>query len=286
MSQPRTVIVWKLLTYTALVVVAAVMLIPFAYLVCASFKNKQDAFDFMFLPQGDGFLGVAWNRLTLQNIRTLFTELTFTRNLFNSALLASVTSVLATLFSAMGGYALAKLQFQGREFYTKFVLTTLVVPSVLLLAPTYQLLYWLGLLDTFSGLILPAMAPAFGIYLFRQTMISSVPDEVLAAARIDGCSEIRIFFSIALPLVKPMIGAFVLISFLGMWNNYIGPQVVLQSAEKFPLSVAVAQLKGVYNQDYGMMMAGTLVSVAPVVCLFLLLQKDFISGLTSGAVKG
>ncbi len=286
MSQPPTVFIWKLLTYTALVVVAAVMLIPFAYLVCASFKNKQDAFDFMFLPQGDGLFGVAWDRLTLQNIRTLFTELTFTRNLFNSALLASVTSVLATLFSAMGGYALAKLQFQGREFYTKFVLTTLVVPSVLLLAPTYQLLYWLGLLDTFSGLILPAMAPAFGIYLFRQTMISSVPDEVLAAARIDGCSEIRIFFSIALPLVKPMIGAFVLISFLGMWNNYIGPQVVLQSAEKFPLSVAVAQLKGVYNQDYGMMMAGTLVSVAPVVCLFLLLQKDFISGLTSGAVKG
>ncbi len=286
MSRNSTTFVWKLLTYSLLAVVTLVMLIPFVYLVCATFKNKQDAFDYLFLPLGQGFLGVAWDRLTLQNVRQLFTELDFTRNLFNSALLASVTAVLATLFSAMGGYALAKLQFRGREFYTKFVLTTLVVPSVLLLAPTYQLLYWFGLLDTYAGLILPAMAPAFGIYLFRQTMLSSVPDELLAAARIDGCGELRIFFSIVLPLVKPMIGAFVLITFLGMWNNFIGPQVVLQSPEKFPLSVAVAQLKGVYNQEYGMMMAGTLVSVAPVLCLFLLLQKDFIAGLTSGAVKG
>ena len=286
MSRTAINTIWKPLTYLALGVIAVVMLIPFAYLVCASFKNNQDAFDYLFLPGGDGFLGIAWDRLTLQNLRKLFVELDFVRNIFNSTLLASVTAVLATLFSAMGGYALAKLPFPGREYFTSFVLSTLVMPMVLLLAPTYQLLYWFGLLDTYSGLILPAMAPAFGIYLFRQAMISSVPDEILAAARIDGCGEVRIFFTMVLPLVRPMIGAFLLITFLGTWNNFIGPQVVLQSPEKFPLSVAVAQLKGVYSQDYGMMMAGTLVSVAPVLCLFLLLQKDFIAGLTSGAVKG
>ena len=286
MLRPIAHVIWKPLTYLALGVIAVIMLIPFAYLVCATFKNNQDAFDFLFLPGGDGFLGVAWDRLTLGNLRKLFVELDFLRNIFNSTLLASVTAVLATLFSAMGGYALAKLPFPGREYFTSFVLSTLVMPVVLLLAPTYQLLYWFGLLDTYSGLILPAMAPAFGIYLFRQAMISSVPDEILAAARIDGCGELRIFFTMVLPLVRPMIGAFLLITFLGTWNNFIGPQVVLQSPEKFPLSVAVAQLKGVYNQEYGMMMAGTLVSVAPVLCLFLLLQKDFIAGLTSGAVKG
>ncbi len=285
-SQATTRMVWKPFTYLALIVIAVIMLIPFAYLICSTFKNNQDAFDYVFLPRGDGFLGVAWNRLTLENLRKLFVELDFVRNIFNSTLLASVTAVLATLFSAMGGYALAKLPFRGREYFTSFVLSTLVMPMVLLLAPTYQLLYWFGLLDTYSGLILPAMAPAFGIYLFRQAMISSVPDEILAAARIDGCGEVRIFFTMVLPLVRPMIGAFLLITFLGTWNNFIGPQVVLQSPEKFPLSVAVAQLKGVYNQEYGMMMAGTLVSVAPVLCLFLLLQKDFIAGLTSGAVKG
>jgi len=113
-----------------------------------------------------------------------------------------------------------------------------------------------------------------------------VPNEVLDAARIDGAGEFRVFFGMVIPLVRPMLGAFLLITFLGTWNNFISPQVVLQSSEKFPLSVAIAQLKGVYSQDYALQMAGTLVSIAPVLCLFLLLQKEFISGLISGAVKG
>ena len=110
--------------------------------------------------------------------------------------------------------------------------------------------------------------------------------ELIEAARIDGSGEMRIFFTVVLPLVRPMVGAFLLITFLGTWNNYISPQVILQSPERFPLSVAIAQLKGVYSQDYGMLMAGTLVSVLPVLVLFLLLQREFIAGLTSGAVKG
>ena len=128
--------------------------------------------------------------------------------------------------------------------------------------------------------------PAFGVYLFRQAMISSLPNEIMEAARIDGCGEIRIFFTMALPLVRPMIGAFLLVTYLGTWNNFVWPQVVLQTAEMQPLSVAIAQLKGVYSQDYGLLLAGTLVCVAPVLALFLMLQKEFIAGLTSGAVKG
>ena len=161
-----------------------------------------------------------------------------------------------------------------------------MVPGVLLLAPTYQLLYWLGLLDSNLGLILPLAAPAFGVYLFRQAMISSVPDEMLEAARIDGCGELRMFATMILPLVRPMIGAFLMITYLATWNNFIWPQVVLQSPEKLPLAVAIAQLKSVYAQDYGMLMAGTLLSIGPVLILFLLLQREFITGLTSGAVKG
>jgi ABC-type glycerol-3-phosphate transport system permease component len=165
------------------------------------------------------------------------------------------------------------------------VLGLVIVPPTLLLAPGYQLLFRLNMLDSFWGLIIPAAAPAFGVYLFRQAARSSVPSELLEAARIDGCGELRIFALIAVPLLRPMISAFMLITFLGVWNNFINPQIVLQSAAKFPLSVAVAQLKGVYYQDYGLQIAGTLLSVAPVLGLFLLLQKDFVSGLTSGAVK-
>jgi ABC-type glycerol-3-phosphate transport system permease component len=264
---------------------ALITLFPFCYLLCASLKISADMFSSFFLPPGDGWAGVAWDRLTLANFQKLLRELDFGRNLLNSVFLASVTSVLATLSCALGGYALAKFRFPGREFMTTFVLATLVLPGVLLLAPTYQLLYWLGLLDSYAGLILPGLAPAFGIYLFRQAVITSVPDPILESARIDGCGEWRIFFAIVMPLIRPMLGAFLLITFLATWNNFVGPQIVLQSPEKFPLSVAIAQLRGVYQQDYGMLMAGTLVSVAPVMLLFLLLQQEFISGLTSGAVK-
>ena len=128
--------------------------------------------------------------------------------------------------------------------------------------------------------------PAFGVFLFRQAMINAVPATLLESARIDGAGEIRIFFTIVVPLVRPMIGAYLIIVFLGAWNNFIGPQIVLQDAASFPLSVAINQLRGLYGTDYGLVMAGTLVSIAPVLALFLLLQKEFISGLTSGAVKG
>ena len=272
--------------YLPLIACTTIVLIPFAYLVCASVKANADFFSSLFLPAGDGPLGVAWERLTTLHYRRLFGQMGFGRHIVNSLLLASVTSVLATLSSAMGGYALAKFQFRGRGWLTAIVLGVLIIPNALLLAPSYQLLFRLGLLDTFTGLILPAIAPAFGVYLFRQAMLGGVPQELLEAARIDGCGETRLFFTMALPLVRPMTGAFLLITYLGTWNNFIWPQVVVQSPDKLPLSVAIAHLRGVYFTDYGMLMAGTLVSIAPVLLLFLLLQREFIAGLTSGAVKG
>lgn len=276
----------RILTYALLLISAAVALIPFVFLVCAAFKTTPDVYAHHFLPSGDGLFGIAWDRLTFNNVTRLFTDNDLSQSIVNSVLLASVTSVFAVLVSSMGGYALAKFKFRGRELLTNLVLGMLVAPVVLFLAPTYQLLYWFGLLDTYTGMILPAIAPAFGIFLFRQAVISSVPDEILDASRIDGCGEIRIFVSIVLPLLRPMIGAFLLIVFLGTWNNFVWPQVVLQSPDKFPLAVAIAQLRGVYAQDYALVLAGTLISIAPVIVLFLLLQKDFIAGLTSGAVKG
>ena len=191
-----------------LVLGAIAMLVPLFYLVCSAFKTNEDVFSSTFLPPGEGLFGVAWNRLTVDNFVRLFRQLDFARHILNSTFLASVTSVLATLCSAMGGYALSKFRFRGREFLTNFILAALVIPAALLIAPTYQLLYWMGLIDSHAGLILPGIAPAFGVYLFRQAMINSVPSEILDSARIDGCGEIRIFFKIVLPLVRPMIGAF------------------------------------------------------------------------------
>lgn len=272
--------------YVALVVAAAFTLVPFAWLVCAAFKTNSDVFAWHFLPLGDGFLGVAWERLTVENFVRLFRDLGIGRATANSIFLASASSLLATFFCAMAGYALAKFRFPGRDWVLSLVLAALVIPGSLLLAPGYKLLFDLGLLNSYAGLIVPGLTPAFGVFLFRQSMINAVPATLLESARIDGAGEFRIFFTIVLPLVRPMIGAYLMITFLGMWNNFIGPQIVLQDPTRFPLSVAINQLRGLYGTDYGLIMSGTLVSIAPVLMLFLLLQKEFIAGLTSGAVKG
>jgi multiple sugar transport system permease protein len=272
--------------YTVLLFFAALTLLPFGWMLTSSLKNQNDFFTSFFLPRGEGFLGIAWDRLTLTNFRRLFTEFPIARAMLNSFFLASVTSSLATLACSMGGYGLAKFSFRGRRTLTWIVLGALIIPASLLIAPSYRLLWQLGLLNSYAGLILPALAPAFGVFLFRQAMLNTVPKELLEAARIDGAGEIRIFFTIVIPLVRPMIGAFLMITFLGAWNNFIGPQIVLQQPEIFPLSVTINNLRGIYATDYALIMSGTLLSIAPVMCLFLLLQREFISGLTSGAVKG
>jgi len=275
-----------LVIYVALGFFALLTLIPFLWMICAAVKSKEDFFTSQFLPRGDGFLGVAWDHLNLHQFRRLFTELPVPRALLNSIFLASVGSILATLFSAMGGYGLSKFRFRGGKTLSSIILGTVVLPGALLLGPRFETLFHLGLVDSYLGIFLPAMAPAFGLYLFRQAMINSVPADILESARIDGCGEFRIFFQIVLPIVRPMISAYLIISFIAIWNDYITPQIMLQTPERQPLSVAIFSLKGLYADDYSLIMAGTLVSIAPVMLLFFLLQREFISGLTSGAVKG
>lgn len=279
--------------YAALTAFAIVTLVPFFYLVCSALKGPDSFFTSPFLPvrPGGAWYEIDWGALTLENFRRLWFEAKignapFIRAVVNSFFYASVSAIAATLGSASSGYALAMLRFKGRWILTHVVLGALVIPGTLLLAPGYVVLHRLGLLNSYAGLILPAVAPAFGVYLFRQAFLSSLPRELLEAAAIDGSGDLRTFFQIALPTVRPMVGAYLLITYLGAWNNFIGPQIILQTPEKYPLAVAVAQLRGTYYVDYGMIMAGTLVAVAPVLVLFLLLQRDFIAGLTSGSVKG
>jgi len=285
MTTQRRAAISSLFIHAILASTAILILAPLAWLFVSSLKTNEDFFSWIFVPLTDSG-GIAWNRLTPRHFIRLFGELGFGRAMLNSVFLSSATALIATLCCAMGGFALARYEFRGKRLITVLVLSVLIVPATLLLAPTYQTLYRLSLLDSFAAMILPAAAPAFGIFLFRQASLSSVPVQLMEAARIDGASELRMFFSIALPLLRPMVGTFLLITFLGTWNNFLMPQVVLQQPEKFPLATAISQLRGVYYQDYGLLMAGTLVSVIPVLALFLMLQREFISGLTAGAVKG
>lgn len=279
---PRERVNWAAMTILA--IATALTLVPFAWLLCASMKSSTDFFSSMFIPRTEGKLDIF--KLNLDHYRTLFVTLNLGRALLNSICIASVGGVLATLISAMAGVALACYEFKGKRLATSLIFSSVLIPAPLLIAPGYVLLHQLHLLDTLAGLILPMLASAFGVYLFRQAARVTLHPEMIEAARLDGCSEWRMFWALGIPLLRPMIGAFMMVTFLGAWNNFIQPQVVLQSPEQFPLAVAVTQLKGQFYQDYGLQMAGTVVSIVPVLLLLSLLRKEFVVGLTAGAVKG
>ena len=187
--------------------------------------------------------------------------------------------------SAMCGFALAKYEFRGKKAIMLLMLATLMIPGQVIIAPLYELVYRLGMVDSYLGLIIPGAVSVFGIFLFRQAILQ-VPDELLHAARIDGCSEFRIYWDVVMPITRPMVGAFCLISFMGSWNNFLWPQVLLHHSDRFTLPIGMNQMVGIYTQEYGALMAGTLLSVLPVILLFLALQREFVAGLTAGAVKG
>jgi ABC-type glycerol-3-phosphate transport system permease component len=207
--------------------------------------------------------------------------------MFNSLFLSSLQTVLVVATSSLGGFALAKYRFAGRRLVMLLMLATLPLRGVVLLSPGWELMYGLGWLDTYAAVVVPGSVSVFGMFLFMQAM-KSVPDELLAAGRVDGCSELRLWWEVALPIARPMTGAYTLLSFLAAWNSYLWPQIVLHDEDKYTLPIGLASLVGLreYETDYGVLMAGTLLAVLPVMVLFFALQRDFVAGLASGAVKG
>ena len=189
--------------------------------------------------------------------------------------------------SSLGGFALAKYRFAGRKLLMFLMLVTMTVPGQVLLPSSYELMRGLGWLNTYWAILVPGSVSVFGMFLFMQAM-KTVPDELLQCGRLDGCSEIRLWWEVALPIVRPMIGAFTLLTFMGAWNSFLWPQIILQDVNRYTLPVGLSGLIGLPTDDtpYGLLMAGTLLSVVPVGVLFFILQKDFVSGLASGAVKG
>jgi multiple sugar transport system permease protein len=275
---------WVVLVFGSILVLA-----PFLWLVSAIFKDKTVLNEYLFFPPPE-----AWSNKTMNlgSFRTLFEGkpsvhgmVYFWQYILNSVVFASVGTVTQLFFSSMAGYALAKYHFRGRLPLTLFVLGSMMIPSVLLLAPIYKLVVDLGLVDSLPGVLLPWLISAQGIFLFRQACVS-VPNEMIDAARIDGAGEWRIYFRLVMPLVRPMTAAFCLISFLAHWNNFLSPSIILQSQDKLTLPIALNLMLSQYNNDYGVFLAGTALAMIPPAVLFLALQREFISGLTSGAVKG
>ncbi|MCS7034217.1 MAG: carbohydrate ABC transporter permease, partial [Phycisphaerae bacterium] len=250
---------------------ATVSILPFVWVVCASVKTGDDLFNHTFLPPG-GF-----DRLTVENFVRICRERPLISWVVNSTFLASTHTVIVVLLSSLGGFALAKYDFPGKRPLMLLMLATMLLPGQVILPSLYEQVDRLGWVNNYAGILVPGAVSVFGMFLFRQAM-RGVPDELIAAARVDGCSELRVWWDVALPCVRPMVGAYTLMAFLGTWNSFLWPQLVLKDESKYTLPIGLSTLTSLqeYQADYGVIMAGTVISIAPVMVVFLLLQRELI----------
>ncbi|MDE0481781.1 MAG: ABC transporter permease subunit [Candidatus Poribacteria bacterium] len=233
--------------------------------------------------QRPAYLSIVWNKLT-SNYRNLWQTVPYNRYFINSVFIATASTLLTLFFCSLGGYAFAKYQFRGKTILFGILLASMMVPFQVLLVPLFGLMYDIGWLNSYKAIIIPFSVGAFGVFLMRQFIVT-IPSELLDAARIDGCSEFGIYYRIVLPIIKPALGALTIYSFLSSWNGYLWPLIVLRDEAKYTLPIGLANLIGIYRQDYGMLMAGTLLSLLPIVILFLAMQREFVQGITLGSVK-
>lgn len=263
--------------HAVLVVAAALTMLPLFWMVSASFMPAGEA---TAVP-----LRLWPSTPTLEHYRALFARLDLGRHLAISAGLAAATTVVALACNTLAGYAFAKLPFAGRDRLFRLLLGALVVPGQVAMLPLFLELRALGWIDTWVGVMIPGLASVFGIFLVRQ-YAAGLPDGVLDAARVDGAGELRVFTRIALPLCAPILVTLGLVTFMGSWNDFLWPLIVLADDRRYTLPVALANLVGEHVQDTELVMAGAVVTVVPVVLLFLVLQRWYVAGITSGGVKG
>lgn len=222
---------------------------------------------------------------TLAHYEALFTRLPLARAALNSAIVATSATLVSLLFNALAGYAFAKLRFAGRDRLFRVLLAALVVPGQVGMLPLFLMLKEMGLVNSYLGVIVPGLASVFGIFLIRQYCLS-IPDSLLDAARVDGAGELRIFWSIVLPLCRPILVTLAVFTFMGTWNDFLWPLIVLTDDDLHTLPVALAGLLGEHAQDVELMMAGSVLTVVPVVVLFALFQRQYIQGIVAGSVRG
>lgn len=251
---------------------------PFVWMLLASFKSEGEvrAVPPTWWPQD----------ATLDNYRQLFDRLDFPLYFTNSALVAVTVTAGNLVICSATAYALAKLQFPGRRWLFGIVVGNVMVPVMVTFVPTFVLISRLGMVNTYAGLILPSIAMAVNVFLIRQFMLS-IPDELLESARMDGASELRIFWQIVLPLCRPVLATVGILTFLGSWNNFLWPLVVATTEEKYTLPVALALYSVGQNQThYGLLLAGSVVVVTPILIIFFVLQRHFVRGIATSGLKG
>ena len=265
-------------TYLLLSAIALLMLFPLLWLIGTSFKSPTEDI-FTFPPQ------LFPTQPTLGNFFTVWETYPFGRYLINSSIVAIATVFLNLIFCSLAAYPLARLSFKGREVIFSLILATIMIPFQIVMIPLYILTVNLGLRNTYLGIILPNLASAFGIFLLRQAL-QAVPLELEEAARIDGCSELGIWWNIMLPAIRPALFTLAIFVFIGSWSDFIWPLIVLDNPDYYTLPLAVANLADSFSLDWRLVAAGSVISIAPILILFLFIQRYIIPTDVGSGVKG
>lgn len=265
------------LTYAVLVLAVVITLMPFIWMLLGSFKTQGEI-----LRDPSGFLPA---EPTMGNYAAWFRDLGIGKFFVNSLIVAVFTVLGNLLFCSMVGYALAKLDFPGKRFLFILVMVTLMVPGVVTFVPLFVMVSKLGLVNTYPALFLPFLASPLGVFLMRQ-FIKGIPDSLIEAARIDGAGEIRIFTRVVMPLCGPPLATLSIITFLGSWNNFLWPLVAAQSEDRYTLPVALSLFSTGQNAtDYGLLLAGSVLVITPIVALFIAMQRFFIQSIAATGIK-
>jgi len=268
----------RIALYACAVVVGCVALFPIYWLVISSLKKPAEL----------GQIPPTWwpHGVTGEAYRTVFEIVPFAQSFLNSVIITAVCSASVLVTSIMSAFVFAKYRFRGRNGLFWLLVGTMFLPPIVTIVPLYNMMSSLGLTDSYLGVVLPWLANAFGIFLMRQ-FIADVPDELLDAARLDGASETRVLFQIVVPLLRPAIITLLVFTVVYYWNNFLWPLTILQSQQKFPITITLAQLLS-YNttvQYQGVVMAGVLIASAPTLLVFLAAQRVFVQGIARSGVK-
>lgn len=270
---------WELvLMYALLGGIAIAMLLPLLWLISTAFKSgTENIFEFppRFFPQ----------QPTFSNFVKVWQTNPFGRYFFNSTLIAVITVGLNLLFCSLAAYPLARLTFRGRELIFSLIVATILIPFQIVMIPLYILTVRLGLTNSYLGVIFPSIASAFGIFLMRQAF-QNVPKELEEASRIDGCSELGIWWHIMIPSVRPALVTLAIFVFIGSWSDFLWPLLVLNRPEYYTLPLGVARLAGSFSLDWRLIAAGSVIATAPILLFFVIMQRYIVPNEINSGVKG
>ncbi|WP_054860740.1 ABC transporter permease subunit [Gracilibacillus sp. JCM 18860] len=261
-------------------IICFIALFPVLILLLSSFRPSSE------LMRSGISLTFDWSKLNIDNYLYIFTQADgYWQWYINSLIISVITIVLSLFFSSMVGYALAVYDFKGKNLFFGFVVFILMVPFEILMLPLFQMMITSGLVNTYAGVVLPMIVAPIAVFFFRQYALG-LPLQLMDAARIDGSTEYGIFFKIMLPLMTPSLGAMAILQGLGSWNNFLWPLIVLRSNDMFTLPIGLATLLTPYGNNYDVLIAGSVMTVIPIIILFIFFQRYFVAGLTVGGVKG